>query len=93
MLPFLANAFNDPSDPWYYVVGVIFLLLIFGAVGVYMYLVGRKNKSSSDKADNTAEADVADKEEVKTDKAEVNADEQATESADKVAQPKEQDKE
>lgn len=86
MLPFISNVFNDPSDPWYYVVGVIFLLLIFGAVALYMVWVGKKNKQNADKTDGAVEAD-------NVDKAEVKADEQATESTDKVSEPKEQYKE
>lgn len=34
----LCNAFNDPSSPWYYVVGVVFLVLIFGALAAYVIL-------------------------------------------------------
>lgn len=47
MLPILSNAFNDPSNPWYYVVGVLFLLLILGAVALYMFWTSKKNKSSN----------------------------------------------
>lgn len=87
MLPFLSNAFNDPSDPWYYVVGVIFLLLIFGAVALYMVWNGKKNKQNADKIEEektkTAE----------TDKAEVQADENVEETVDMVVDPQEQDKE
>lgn len=85
LLSFLSNAFNDPSDPWYYVVGVIFLLLIFGAVGLYMYLVGKKNK-------NSAEPDKTDAQH-EPNKAEVKTDEQAPENTDAVADRQEQEKE
>ncbi|MDE7164023.1 MAG: hypothetical protein K2O04_01175 [Clostridiales bacterium] len=85
MLPFISNVFNDPSDPWYYVVGVIFLLLIFGAVALYMVWVGKKNKQNADKTDGAVEAD-------NVDKAEVKADEQATENTDATAHLQEQDK-
>ena len=42
MLQFMSNAFNDPHDPWYYVIGVLFLLLVFGAVAAYVILSGKK---------------------------------------------------
>ena len=50
MLPFLSNAFNDPSNPWYYVIGVLFLLLIFGALVAYM-LFSKKKKDGSEKSE------------------------------------------
>ena len=53
MLQYLSNAFNDPSNPWYYVIGVLFLLLIFGAVAVYIIFSGRKKN----KKDETPEAE------------------------------------
>lgn len=89
MLPFLSNAFNDPSDPWYYVVGVIFLLLIFGAVAAYMVWVGKKNKKNADKADGAVEQDSTEN----TDKTEAQADGNVDESTDKVSNPQEQNKE
>ncbi|MDE6401584.1 MAG: hypothetical protein K2L54_03125 [Clostridiales bacterium] len=58
MTAFLSNAFNDPSDPWYYVIGLLFLALIFGALAVYIFLSNKKknktNESSNkDEANNT----------------------------------------
>lgn len=51
---FLSNAFNDPSDPWYYVIGIIFLALIFGALALYIVLDNRrKNKNGGDTAAKT----------------------------------------
>lgn len=44
MLQFMSNAFNDPANPWYYVVGVLFLLLVFGALAAYILLSSRKKK-------------------------------------------------
>lgn len=44
----LCNAFNDPSNPWYYVIGVAFLLLFFGALALYIWLSGKKKKKSTD---------------------------------------------
>ncbi len=44
---FLSNAFNDPKDPWYYVLGVLFLLLVFGILAVYMILTGKKKKNET----------------------------------------------
>ena len=95
MLPFLSNVFNDPSDPWYYVVGVIFLLLIFGAVGIYMYLVGKKKKQNPDKADSAAETDNTEKTEAADDtgKVETQTEEPTAECNDKVSDPQKQDKE
>lgn len=46
MLSFLSNVFNDPSNPWYYVVGVLFLLLFLGAVAVYVIWSGKKAKKT-----------------------------------------------
>lgn len=86
MIQFLSNAFNDPSDPLYYVIGVIFLLLIFGALALYIYLTGKKNKQNA-QSDNQNEPTDADKTEAPT------AEEQAVESTDTVAEPPEQDKE
>lgn len=51
MTAFLSNAFNDPSNPWYYVVGVLFLALIFGALAVYIILSNRKKKKDEEKTD------------------------------------------
>ena len=62
---FLSNPFNDPSDPWYYIIGVIFLLLIFGAVGAYMFWTGkRKNKKtdSDEQKTKSVESEVSDTE-------------------------------
>ena len=81
MLQFLSNAFNDPADPWYYVIGVLFLLLIFGALAFYVIWTGKKkNKADSEKTDKPENTDdaVAAKEETETDTA---------------SEPKEQDKE
>ncbi len=51
MLQLLCNAFNDPSDPWYYVIGVLFLIAIFGALAVYIILSNKKNKKAGDNAE------------------------------------------
>ena len=50
-MAFLCNAFNDPSNPWYYVIGVVFLLVIFGALAAYIILTGKKNKSKDGTTD------------------------------------------
>ncbi len=42
-------AFNDPSSPWYYVVGIIFLALIFAALGGYI-VYAKKHKKPDDVA-------------------------------------------
>lgn len=67
MMQFLSNAFNDPSDPWYYIIGVIFLLLIFGAVGAYVFWTGKRKNSKA------ADAECKDEEEQKDDKPEPDA--------------------
>ena len=69
MLQYLSNAFNDPSNPWYYVIGLLFLLAIFGALAVYVIFSGKK-KPDEQKKDEQSE---------NTDKAQTNA-EQAGES-------------
>lgn len=46
MIYFLSNAFNDPSNPWYYVLGVFFLLLVFGALAAYVVWDGKRKKKS-----------------------------------------------
>lgn len=55
MLQYLCNAFNDPSDPWYYVIGLLFLLAIFGALAVYVIFSGKKNKDSTKKKDEQSD--------------------------------------
>ena len=79
MLQFLSNAFNDPSDPWYYVIGVIFLLLVFGALAFYILWSGKRKKQEGDEQDKQ-----------ETVKAEPPAKDDVTESAEA---PQQQDKE
>lgn len=55
MLQYLCNAFNDPSNPWYYVIGLLFLLAIFGAIAAYIILSGKKNKSDEQNKDEKPE--------------------------------------
>ena len=77
MLQLLSNAFNDPSDPWYYVIGVLFLLLIFGALAVYVIWSGKKNKSKEEA------------EKINTDeKAEPKEQTDESANADTIAEPK-----
>ncbi|MCX4313261.1 MAG: hypothetical protein OSJ83_05290 [Clostridia bacterium] len=59
------NVFNDPSSPWYYVIGVLFLLLVFGALALYIVFSkklkkpnGEENKSA-DAAENPESPDGA----------------------------------
>lgn len=66
---FLSNAFNDPKDPWYYVLGVLFLLLVFGALAVYIILTGKKKKNV-----NRRPEDEQLKEEVETPEPDIAAD-------------------
>ena len=56
-MAFLCNAFNDPSNPWYYVIGVVFLLVIFGALAAYIILTGRKNKNKDEQPTEPTETD------------------------------------
>lgn len=48
MAVFLCNAFNDPNDPWYYVIGALFLVLIFGALAVYIVFSNKMKKKNGD---------------------------------------------
>lgn len=81
MLPFLSNVFYDTSSPWYYIIGVLFLLLIFGAVAVYVIWNNKKNKTNADQAEQenkegeaeTAETDEA---QAETDKSETSSEQQ-----------------
>ena len=81
MLQFLSNAFNDPSDPWYYVIGVIFLLLVFGAVAAYVIING-KRKGQGDAEEPSKQ--------VNDEKEKVLSHDESTESAEA---PQQQDKE
>lgn len=45
---FFNNPFTDPSDPWYYVIGILFLLLVFSALGVYIFFMGKKKKNNAE---------------------------------------------
>lgn len=59
---FLCNVFNDPSSPWYYVIGVVFLLLVFGALALYIVLSKKLKKAEEDEkqADGAANAETPD---------------------------------
>lgn len=48
MFMFICNAFNDPGDPWYYVIGVLFLVLVFGALAVYLYFSKKKETKNKE---------------------------------------------
>lgn len=62
-----SDAFSNPDSPLYYVVGVVFLLLIFGALAIYIVVSGKKKKKAQAQADENAE----------NQKAQEKADEQA----------------
>lgn len=83
MLKFLSNAFNDPSDPWYYIIGVLFLLAVFGAVAAYVIISGKK-KSGESGGDEKDKSDSS--------QAEQQGKDEATENAD-TATKSQQDKE
>ena len=57
MSMFICNAFNDPNDPWYYVIGVLFLLLVFGALALYLYLSKKKAKNNKTTERSSTPAD------------------------------------
>lgn len=88
MLQYLSNAFNDPSNPWYYVIGLLFLLAIFGALAVYVIFSGKK------KSDEQNKDEQADKitQNAETSESEASASETEGEGKDTVSEPKEDDK-
>ncbi|MDE7405625.1 MAG: hypothetical protein K2M89_01970 [Clostridiales bacterium] len=57
MLQYLSNAFNDPSNPWYYVIGLLFLLAIFGALAVYVIFSGKKKPDEQKKDEQSENTD------------------------------------
>lgn len=62
---FLCNPFNDPSDPWYYVLGVLFLLIIFGALAAYIFISDKRKKKNDGQAtspDDNARAEMTEPE-------------------------------
>ncbi len=66
MSMFICNAFNDPNDPWYYVIGVLFLLLVFGALALYLFLSKRKaDKNGGEAVEMLQPADNEKNDEVK----------------------------
>ena len=82
MLQFLSNAFNDPSDPWYYVIGVLFLLAVFGAVAAYVIISGKK-KSGESGGDEKDMPDSSQAEQQGKDEATENADADTKSQQDK----------
>ncbi len=76
-----ADAFNNPDSPVYYIVGVVFLLLIFGALAAYLliskHLEKKKSAAKSD-ADGQTEQTAAEEE---SKQSAVNADTAENESA------------
>lgn len=79
MLSFLCNPFNDPNDPWYYVIGVIFLLLIFGALALYVFLANKK-KDGQDETETTEQSTEPENAEAVADVEQQDQAEQAEES-------------
>lgn len=51
----LCNVFYDPSSPWYYVIGVIFLVLIFGALALYVVLSKKYGTKAGGEAKSEAD--------------------------------------
>ncbi|MCM1367502.1 MAG: hypothetical protein NC184_01645 [Roseburia sp.] len=58
-MQFICNPFNDPSSPWYYVVGVAFLLLIFAALAVYIVIENKRKSKKNAEAGEEAEQSAA----------------------------------
>ncbi len=63
-----ADAFNNPDSPVYYIVGVVFLLLIFGALAAYLLIskhlekkknAAKENLSDEESKQNSVDADTA----------------------------------
>ena len=46
------DAFTNPDSVWYYVVGVVFLILIFAALAVYIVVSNKKKKAQGGSAEN-----------------------------------------
>ena len=81
MTAFLSNVFNDPSSPWYYILGVLFLAIIFGALAVYIVWDSKRKKSKDAEAKpekdgqiNTTEQTVSPSEDAATETTEPLAD-------------------
>lgn len=51
MTQLLCHALNDPNDPWYYVIGVLALLLVFGGLTAYILIEDRLKKKKSGNTD------------------------------------------
>ncbi len=49
------DAFNNPDNPWYYVIGVLFLLLLVGALVAYMLISKKLAAKKSEYADGDVE--------------------------------------
>lgn len=58
MLQYLSNAFKDPSDPWYYVIGLLFLLAIFGALAAYVILSAKKKPGEQNNDEQSENTDI-----------------------------------
>lgn len=52
-------AFTDPGSPWYYVVSIIFLALIFAALAVFIFYT-KRHKKPDDEKDATEQPDHSD---------------------------------
>lgn len=69
MTELLSNVFYDPSSPWYYVIGVVFLVLIFGALTAYVLLSKKFEKAKKQSKDEGENGEQAISDEVVSDKA------------------------
>lgn len=74
----LSDAFTNPDSPWYYVIGVAFLLLVFGALAAYIIVSGKKRKAKEKENAAQTEQAEANSAEVANDSAENNAQEPAS---------------
>ena len=82
MLQYLSNAFNDPANPWYYVIGVLFLLLIFGALAVYVIWSGKKNKAKEEGEKVNTDEKIEPKEQTETANADTIAEPEKSEQSE-----------
>lgn len=74
------DAFDNPNSPVYYIVGCLFLLLVFAALAVYIVFSNKRAKKSNDKA-KEAET-TADRAETEPNKEKETAKEEADDNTD-----------
>ena len=92
---YLSNPFTDPNDPWYYVLGAIFLLLIFGSLALYIFLSNTKKKDgqAATEQQNSEKEESAAEQSEQTEKQEESEAPQEESSEQKEAQEQEESNE